>query len=246
MSSELFTDISLVKNRRPCRNISRPKTNPSEPPKQSYTTIFDNRTMGFYKSARMCHIDPILNVEVDENIAFKFTDQWDPYTGERLGVDPFGPLYFNPISLTYHYYLHRLDGLWKNAVDTPDGYFEGYYDMFVGTGSELEVVGRDKYVELYLFRLPILDCYLTPDHNKSFITVGPKLTDQEILQLDKLCENSVVQEEYHKTFCSKCPSLAKIKSLYDSAISKSVTVPTSCRKQYTIPQYYYVDQLRLI
>jgi hypothetical protein len=251
MSLESFTDISLVKKRRLPRSTCRPNTISTGTTRLCYMygtepIIYDNRTMNYYKTARQCHIDPILNMEVDEKIAFKFKYQWDPYTGDRSGIDPYGSLYFHPMSLVYNYYIHRLDGLWKSEVDSAEGMYEGYYDMLVGTGNELEVIGRDKYTELYLFRLPILDCYLTPDHNKSFITMGPKLNDQEIDEINKLCQNKEVQDEFVCNFSRRCPSLKTMKLLYDNAIAKEVVLPESCRKQYIIPQHYYVDQLRLI
>lgn len=247
MSSDKFVDITVSKTRRQQRTTqyTKPVNTVINIPCYMFSgnpIIYDNRTMNYYKTARQCHIDPILNIEVDDKISFKFKDQWDPYTGERIGIDPYGPLCFHPISLVYYFYLHRLDGVWKSEVDSVDGVFEGYYDMLVGSGKELEVVGRAKYTELYLFRLPILDCYLTPDHNKSFITMGPILNDQEIDEIEMLCKN--VQDEFISNFNHKCPSIKKLKSLYDSAIDKNISTPEICRKQYIIPQHYYVDQLR--
>lgn len=251
MSSEKFVDITLSKTRRQPRATHHIKSANASTNIPCYMfsgnpITYDNRTLNYYKTARQCHIDPILNMEVDDKISFKFKYQWDPYTGERIGIDPFGPLCFHPMSLVYHFYLHRLDGLWKSEVDTVDGVFEGYYDMLVGSGKELEVVGRAKYTELYLFRLPILDCYLTPDHNKSFITMGPILNDQEIDEIETLCKNKDIQEEFISNFNHRCPSIKTLKSLYDSAIDKNTSVPEACRKQYIIPQHYYVDQLRQI
>ena len=175
MDSKPFVDVN-ISGRRQKLNFVRRDTLSTKLIEICYMhsgnkIVYDRRTMNYYKTIRQCHIDPILNIEVDEKIAFKFPYQWDAYTGERTGVDPFGSLYFNPIRLVYYYYIHRLDGLWNNAVDTLDGYYEGYYDMLVGTGQELDVVGRDKYMELYLFRLPITDCYLTTEHKKSIITL---------------------------------------------------------------------------
>lgn len=216
----------------------------SETKTNDYTMQYDNRTTQYYKTLRICHIDPILNMDVDEKIAFKFTSQWDPYTGERISDDPFGALYFHPATLIYYFYTHRLDGLWKDAVDTPEGFYEGYYDMLVGSGEELEVVGRAKYTELYLFRLPILDCYLTSEHNKSFITMGPKLNDSEIDNLESLSQLPNIKKEYFEMFQRNIPSIKKMKSLYDNAISKNCFIPASHVKKYSSPQHYYVDELR--
>jgi hypothetical protein len=242
-----FVDIScmLNKGKKLCfKKSSQCNINNDEIKQPNYTINYDNRTNNYYKTLRTCHMDPILNIEVDENIAFKFPIQWDPYTGERLSDDPFGALYFHPVSLIYYFYAHRLDGLWKDSVDTPQGYFEGYYDMLVGTGEELEVVGRAKYTELYLFRLPILDCYLTPDHNKSFITMGPKLSADEINTLEILSQNPIVKSEYYEMFQKNIPSIKNIKKFYDMAISNKCFIPASCKYKYSEPQHYYVDLLR--
>ncbi len=210
-----------------------------------YMMLYDYRTTEYYKTMRERKLDPILDIEVDEKHAFKFNQQWDAYTGERLGDDPFGPIYFKPISLVYYFYIHRLDGLWKNASVSDDGLiFEGFYDMLVGSGNDLNVVGRGSYTELYLFRLPILDCYLPKEHNKSHITMGPRLTDDEINEIDKLCHTKKMQEEYFTMFNAKCPSIKTIKSLYDSAISCDSVVPDLYAQKYSIPQHYFVDKLR--
>ena len=247
-----FVDISNVKRRQNKLSFKRETTAP-KPTTPTYMLnnkpiTYDNRTMLYYKTLRQNHLDPILNMEVDEKMAFKFKDQWDAYTGDRICEDPFGALYFHPVSLIYNFYVHRLDGLWKDAVDTNEGYFEGYYDMLVGSGEELEVVGRAKYTELYLFRLPIIDCYLTADHNKSFITMGPKLSDAEIENLEKLSQLPEVQNEYWNSFQMKIPSIKKMKYLYDSAISKTVTIPpdVAYRVQYNVPQHFFVDSLRMM
>lgn len=210
---------------------------------QGKPITYNNRTMNYYKMSRKCHVDPILDTEVDENIAFKFSKQWDPYTGQTMTDDPFGSLYFNPISLIYNFYAKRLDGLWKDETRDVDGYYDGYYDRFVGAGSEMEIVGRDKYPELYLFRIPILDCYLTPDHKSSIVTVGPLLSDDDISKLEELSHDNVVQTMYQNSFGQKCPSIVRMKRLYDNAISKNPDLPT-CNNKYIVPQHFYVDELR--
>lgn len=254
MDSE-FVDVCDVM--RKCKkNILIRKTIQNTKPKQqmsSYTfgpyknpITYNNRTMNYYVTARKCHIDPILDIEVEPSIAFEYPYQWDPYTGEKLGIDPYGPLYFHPASIAYYFYSKRLDGLWKNGEDTLDGVFEGYYDRFVGSGEDLEVIGRDKYPELYLFRLPILDCYLTPDHDRSVVTIGPKLTNDEIITLDKLCMLPEVHQFFVNNFKKACPSLQLLKKLYDLAIAKDTKLPQECVRKYEIPQYYYVDELKKI
>lgn len=243
---EKFVDISLIKKKHtPITRSHIIKKNGTQEYLFCGNPIrYDNRTMGYYKTCRQCKIDPILDIDVSEDIAFKFPYQWDPYTGERTTVDPFGAMFFHPMSLAYYFYIHRLDGLWKNETVYDDIHYDGYYDMLVGTGDELEVVGRNKFPELYLFRIPILDCYLTPDHNKSFVTIGPKLTHDEVLELDRLCNLKEVKNEYLRYFGRYCPCIADMKLLYDNAISKKAEVPETVTEKYVIPQYYYVDCLK--
>lgn len=245
-----FVDFSKVKSnykylRHSKNNTSR--NTKSETPSymcDGKPVVYDSRTMNYYKTLRQCQLDPFLNISVNPNYVFKFFDQWNSYTGERIGHDPFGPLCFDPTFIIYNFYIHRLDGLWHDAFATKDGYFEGYYDMLVGSGEELEVVGREKYTERYLFRLPIYDCYLTPDHNKSLVTISPKLNDEEINELENLSQTDFVQKEYFKNFNAKCPSVKKLKTYYDNAIAKTVNVSENISSKYEVPQNYYVDLLR--
>lgn len=204
--------------------------------------MYDNKTMQYYRVARTRKLDPILNEIVDGNIAFKFEYRWDPYTGERMGIDPYGPLYFHPASLIHYFYVHRLDGLWKNEEEINDEVLQGYYDMFVGVGDEMEVVGRGKFMERYLFRLPILDCYLTSDHSEKFITMGPKLTDLEIEILEKLSQTSEVKNFYLDSFGVKCPNVTLIKKLYDTAIRK-ISNTEKC-DSYKKENYLAIDRLK--
>jgi hypothetical protein len=57
--------------------------------------------------------------------------------------------------------------------------------MLVGSGENINIIGRGECPEKYLFRLPIIDCYLEKDYNKSIITMGPKLTIEEITALSQ-------------------------------------------------------------
>lgn len=236
MSSMIKFDscVKLIKPKKKVnkRQIKKPQID-SLYIRNSKPVLFDNKTMQYYRVARARKLDPILNEEVSEQIAFKFGQQWDPYTGERFMDDPYGPLYFHPASLIYYFYVHRLTGLWKNEEDTPTGVLEGYYDMFAGAGDEMEVIGRGKFVERYLFRLPILDCYLTTDHSETLITMGPKLTNQEIETLERLSCNQEVQRYYINLFGKQCPNIVTMKKLYDCAIKK----PSYGSNQMTIEKY---------
>jgi len=99
-----------------------------------------------------------------------------------IDEDPIGPLCFNAFNLYNYYYLNRFKGLWN----PPEGQFEGYYGDLVGAGPDLEIKSRGSNPEKYLFRLPIIDCYLPPEHNFSIITMGPKLSNEDIEKIDKI------------------------------------------------------------
>ncbi len=181
---------------------------------------FDKQTMVYYKSIRQSKLDPIFNKQMDDQTAFVFKDEWDPYTGERLGLDPIGPLYFDPDYLIFHFYKKRLDNLWIKPVDENDGYYDGHYGDAVGASEDFYIASRGHHPEWYLFRLPIIDCYLTKDHNLQHVTFGPKLTTEELKEIDRLSDLS---NTYKQTFKHNKPSLLKMEELYKIAISKEVS-----------------------
>ena len=75
--------------------------------------------------------------------------------------------------------------------------------------------------------------------------VMPKSKIEQLIdEIEMLCKNKDVQEEFVCNFNRRCPSIKTLKSLYDSSIAKNISAPESCRKQYIVPQHYYVDQLR--
>ncbi len=185
----------------------------------AYKTDYEDRTTEYYKTLRFRKMDPISNIDLNDNNSFKFQHMWDPYTGERKEKDPFGPLYFDPDALIHYYYLNRLKNLWNEPVDENGGYYEGYYDMLVGTGENISIVGRGDCPEKYLFRIPIIDCYLEKDYNKSFITMGPKLTDDEAKLIDEIARKN--PNNYKLMFKKHRPSLFDMKKYYDIAISKN-------------------------
>jgi len=190
---------------------------------QEHTLIqpkYDIATTEKYRVLRKIKYDPITYTELTPDIAFQFPYKWDPYTGERKELDIDGPLYFDPDILIKHFHTKRLDKLWKEPIDEQGGYYSGYYDDAVGLGEDFNFTGRGgSHPEWYLFRLPIIDCYLTIDHNKQFITLGPKLTNNEIKQIDELA--NLRPDNYFKLFGCKRPSLTLIKQLYDNAISQN-------------------------
>jgi len=180
---------------------------------------YDHATKEKYRVLRNTRMDPITYTVLDEEHAFKFPYKWDPYTGERMGRDETGPLYFDPDILIKHFHTKRLDKLWIQPSDEQNGYFAGHYDDAVGLGDDFYVAGRGSHPEWYLFRLPILDCYLTKDHNKQFITFGPKLTDEEVMEIERLA--SLRPTNYKQLFRHTRPNLILMKQLYDNAISRT-------------------------
>lgn len=197
-----------------------PKETPQKP-----IIEYDNYTKEKYRVMRKRVMDPITYVDLNERYSFKFPYKWDPYTGERLSEDEDGPLYFDPDVLIKYFYTKRLDKLWVKPSDEQGGYFSGYYDDGLGAGEEFFVSGRGEHPEWYLFRIPIIDCYLTKDHNKQVITFGPKLTDEEVEEIDRIAQ--LRPDNYKSMYGYNRPSLKKMKELYDNAISKTPNISSS-------------------
>lgn len=184
---------------------------------KKYTHDFDDTTTSYYKSYRLNKMDPITDEILKDESCFKFKHMWDPYTGERLGEDPYGPLCFNPISLLRHFYLMRLNKLW---VDGEDGY-EGYFSSGVGAGPNFDDPSRGMFPECYLFRLPIQNCYLKKNHDLNIITMGPLLTLREICELDRLIVKYWSRGPFYNMYYKKIGSLFKLKCYYDIALAKN-------------------------
>lgn len=168
---------------------------------------YDKTTTESYRIKRLLKIDPLTDLEVPEHLRFEFEHKWNPVSGEVTGLDEVGPLCFNAITLYDYLFDNRYKGLWNPATD---GY-EGYYGDLVGSGVKLEIKSRGNNPEKYLFRLPIIDCYLHPEHNYSIITMGPKLLDEHIKKIDDIIL------KYHKNKNCLTP-LSKLKEFYDKAI----------------------------
>lgn len=183
---------------------------------------YDEMTENFYNTMRQRKLDIITHENIEEEYVFKFYDTWDPYTGERLDKDPNGPLYFKPDELIRHFYVKRLKNLWVDGKhDDSENDYEGYYDDGVGAGKNMYVVGRGHHPELYLMRLPVIDCYVPKDSDMSLITMGPLLTDNEIKEIDKKAQ--YYKNEYLKKYNKKLPNLYQIKMLYDFACCDKIT-----------------------
>jgi len=170
---------------------------------------YDNTTIETYRIKRIFKIDPITDIEVPDNLAFKFSYMWDPYTGIRGSIDIIGPLYFNAINLYDYYFANRCNGLWN----PPTNEYQGFYGDLIGTGRNIKINSRGSNPEKYLFRIPIIDCYLSPNHNFSFVTMGSELIDTEIGQIDEL----VLKFHPKKSYNNFTP-LTQLKYYYDRAL----------------------------
>lgn len=198
----------------------------NEPPKKQYMPIYKRQyahdTSEYYKALRVRKMDPITLIELDSEISFEYKFMWDPYTGDILEPDPHGSLWFDPNVLIKYFHTNRLNQLWVEPKDEQNGYFEGYYDVALGCGSEIYIQSRGHHPERYLFRLPIIDCYLTSDHKGSVITMGPILSDEDIALIDSLAAKTT--DLYKKTYGVHRPSLTRIKYLYDQALSMTPNI----------------------
>jgi hypothetical protein len=167
---------------------------------------YDTTTTEKYRIMRLYKVDPIMNEEIPNHLIFEFKYKWNPITGKRETLDDYGALCFNALNLYQFFFSNRFNGLWYPPVDQ----FQGYYGDLVGSSKDILINGRP-CPEKYLYRLPIIDCYLKKTHNYSIITMGPILTDEEINQIDIILSN------YRKNK----PTLKLLKEYYDQAINNS-------------------------
>jgi hypothetical protein len=190
-----------------------------------------------YRVKRILEIDALTDQEIKQNnMTFKYYNKWNPYNGEITGIDEIGPLCFNALTL-YNYYLKNcLNGLWMQ----PDLFYEGTYGEYLGCGKTFSLLSRNESPEKYIFRIPIIDCYILKIYeNKNIITYGPELTEDDINAIDILIEPKI-----------KMP-LKTIKYYYDMALSENpdYIVNAKCNhynKNMTQKENmnkYYVDQL---
>ena len=124
-----------------------------------------------------------------------------------------------------YFYSNRLNNLWINEVDegVTGGYYEGRYGDGVGAGKYIKITSRDYYSELYLWRLPISDCYLIKNFPKNIPTMGYELDRCDIEKIQYLCENCPTYM-WNNIF-TKIPNLIKIYDLYNMAINDCPTPP---------------------
>jgi hypothetical protein len=175
---------------------------------------YDKTTIETYRINRLLSIDPILNEKISEELNFKFKDKWDPLTGIRTTIDEIGPLCFNAGNVYKFYMKNRTNGLWNPPTNDNTGYFQGYYGDLVGSGINININSRGSFPEKYLFRLPIVDCYLSKNHNHSLVTMGPILSDAEINEIDYIIA--------YKSTLKNQLKLSLIKKWYDKAITDDI------------------------
>ena len=179
-----------------------------------------------YENFRRNKIDPILLLDLplndmEEKDLFKFEYKWDPYTGLRSKQkDPNGALYFDPNVLINYFYTNRLNNLWVDEYFDGNDYIQGHYGDALGKYPNFEIKGRGPHPEWYLFRLPIIDCYLEKDHSLQMVTMGPILTDKEIKKIYTLSKR--YKKFYKETFGVKRPNIVKMKQIYDKAVNPNL------------------------
>ena len=185
---------------------------------------YTDYTMTTLCSIRYRKMDIISYTDLtSEKESFAFPWQWDPYTGDRLELDPYGPLYFDVDQLIRYFWENRLEHLFVQPSDEQGGFYAGYHAEGVGAGENFSIPGRGDFPEWYAFRLPIIDAYLTKDHSRQIPTMGPKLTNEEIKEI---YEKSVgLGNRYMHIHRLKRPNLIEMKRLYDLAINPRPPVP---------------------
>lgn len=170
-----------------------------------------------YKNFHNKKIDPLIRLNlplVKDKKVFEYKKCWDPLTGEVLGTDPRGPLYFDPDTLIHYFYTNRLKYLWREG----DINFSGSYGDGLGNGPFFNIPGRGISLHYYLFRLPVPDAYCD-NLNSQQITIGPILTFDEIVEIYNLALD--YGDNYRNNFGRSRPNLINIYDLYNDAINKN-------------------------
>jgi hypothetical protein len=183
--------------------------------------INDNITGDSYFEFRKNKIDPITFENLNDiKHVFEFDQMWDPFNGQRIGKDPNGSLYFNPLTLIYHFYINRTNHLL--CIDDQGDMFHG---DGLGNGPNFEIKGRGNHNDWYLFRLPIIDAYIGKHEWGQGVTMGPILTDQEIDKIGKLSKK--YSKEYEQIYKKKLPNILLMKKYYEQAIDNNPKLPIS-------------------
>jgi hypothetical protein len=224
----MFDDAPLIKKK--IKKKKKKNNNSKNTTKSLYITnnkktVYNERTMEYYRVIRSLCYDPITYIKLSKKTRFKIPYMWDPYTGERLGLDPYGPLYISPDNLIHYFYTMRLKKLWIKPADEQSGFYQGTFDDAVGIGNNFYLKGRGYFPEWYIFRLPIVDCYLNKDYMMQAITLTPKITIDDVKEIDRLANLNKLS--YYKQFKKKRPLLKLIWNLYHDAINKNPVIKKS-------------------
>ena len=184
---------------------------------------YDKTTTETYRAKRLLKLDPLSYEIIPPYMEFSYKYKWNPYNGEITGIDPIGPLVFNAFNLYKYFLKNKLNGLWIPPVNDENGNFEGYYGNYIGAGKNINIDSRGEHPQKYLFRLPIIDCYLPKNYNFSVITMGPLLDDNDITTIDNTLKDLYKNNYY--------PSIMQIKKIYDDAITNNYDM-IELRKKY--------------
>ena len=179
--------------------------------------LINNHIIDNYKNYHMNKIDPLIRISlplVVNKKLFKYKYCWDPLSGDILGIDPRGPLYFDPDTLIHYFYTNRLKYLWNEG----DAIFTGNYGDGLGNGPHFNIAGRGISLHYYLFRLPIPDAYCD-NINTQQITIGPILTIDDIVNIYNLAVD--YEDNYKNNFGIERPNIIKIYKIYNEAIKQN-------------------------
>ena len=183
-----------------------------------YAINYDENTKK-YCIYRKLNIDPLSLEVMDSSYpVFKIYKIWDAYNGEFKENDPFGPLCFDPINLAIYFWTNRYVHLLKdsddvNNISTDDG---------LGAGVNFIVNGKGQYPERYLWRIPVVDCYIEKTNSvkenaflSSIPKMGPILLRKDIIELDCLVKKCA---KLYPNRLSRIPDLLGIFDIYHIAI----------------------------
>ena len=199
-----------------------------------YDKMFDDETQR-YREFRNNHQDPVTYQEMKNKKSFKFKYVWDCYTGERIGVDPYGPLYLSPVTILRTILSKILLGLWTEIEGCMPMYGEN-----IGVSKKFNNTSRGPQPEKYVFRIPIQDCYLhrgSDKRGKSVHTLGPELTDDELLEINNLIGKYWSDDPYIADLPKSALKILELRKLYDVAIDPKPTndieaLPLCLRDRY--------------
>jgi hypothetical protein len=221
-SQELYT---FHKNR-----SVNPRTNAEIVDKTIFTYLLSTLESFFFRPHKNKK-DPILLEKIPRRPGkpiFEYPWAWEPLTGEIVGLDPHGGLFFDPDTLIHYFYTKRLNHLWVISDDTD---FEPFFGDALGTGPEFYVPSRGCHPDWYLFRLPLMFKYLPSGFSYQIPILMPLVSDADLKLLDEL--GSKYGKSYKQRFGNPRPSLVKMKELYEKAVDPFPNIELSaeeCRK----------------